>query len=93
MNLGMPEILFILVLALLIFGPKKLPELGKSLGKGLSEFKKATNELRDSLQEEISSVQTVAKDALGEPAKMLEGVIETKKENSTPPEKSTPDHG
>lgn len=93
MNLGMPELIFIFVLALLILGPKKLPELGKSLGKGLSEFKRATNDLRDSLQEEINSVQNTAKDALGEPAKMLDGIIETKKENPTPTDKSTPDHG
>ncbi|MGB7621512.1 MAG: twin-arginine translocase TatA/TatE family subunit [Terriglobia bacterium] len=81
MNLGMPELIFIFVLALLIFGPKKLPELGKTLGRGLAEFKKASNDLKSSLEEEISSVQTSAKDAFGEPAKLLEGVLENKPEN------------
>lgn len=93
MNLGMPELLFIFVLALLIFGPKKLPELGKSIGKGLAEFKRASNELRSSLEEEINSVQTPVKEALNEPAKLLESALETKKENSTPTDTSTPNHG
>ena len=45
-SLGMQEIIVIFVLALIIFGPRKLPEIGKSIGKGLSEFRKASNELR-----------------------------------------------
>jgi len=44
-----------MVIALLIFGPKKLPELGRSIGKGLSEFKKASNDLRRSLEDEINA--------------------------------------
>ena len=52
-NIGMPEMLIILVLALIIFGPRKLPELGRSLGKSLGEFKRASNELRSTLDEEI----------------------------------------
>jgi len=52
-SIGMPEMLIILVIALIIFGPRKLPELGKSLGKSLAEFKKASNELRNTLEEEI----------------------------------------
>ncbi len=93
MNLGMPELIFIFLLALLIFGPKKLPELGRTLGKGLAEFKRATNDLKSSLEEEVNAVQTQAKDALGEPAKLLEGVLENKKENPTPTDTNTPNHG
>jgi sec-independent protein translocase protein TatA len=93
MNLGMPELIFIFFLALLIFGPKKLPELGKTLGKGLAEFKRATNDLKDSLQEEINAVQDPIKESLREPAKMIEGALEPKTEKPTPAEKSTPDHG
>ncbi|MFN8063003.1 MAG: TatA/E family twin arginine-targeting protein translocase [Vicinamibacterales bacterium] len=52
-SIGMPELVIILVLALIIFGPRKLPELGKSLGKSIGEFKRASNELRSSLEEEI----------------------------------------
>jgi TatA/E family protein of Tat protein translocase len=49
----MPELIIILTIALIIFGPRKLPELGRSLGKSLGEFKRASNELRNTLDEEI----------------------------------------
>lgn len=51
--IGMPELVVIMFLALLIFGPRKLPELGRSLGRSLGEFKRASNELRATLDEEI----------------------------------------
>jgi sec-independent protein translocase protein TatA len=52
-NIGMPELIIIFVIALIIFGPRKLPELGRSLGKSLNEFKRASNELKNTLDEEI----------------------------------------
>src|SRR4030095_1297015 len=52
-SLGFPELMIIMVIALIIFGPRKLPELGRSLGKSLGEFKKASNELKSTLEEEI----------------------------------------
>jgi TatA/E family protein of Tat protein translocase len=52
-SVGMPELLIILVIALIIFGPRKLPELGRSLGKSLGEFKRASNELKNTLEEEV----------------------------------------
>jgi sec-independent protein translocase protein TatA len=52
-SIGMPELIIIFVIALIIFGPKKLPELGKSLGKSIAEFKRASNDLRNTLEEEV----------------------------------------
>jgi sec-independent protein translocase protein TatA len=52
-SLGMQEIIIIFVLALIVFGPRKLPELGKTIGKGLAEFKKASNELKQTWEEEV----------------------------------------
>ena len=51
--IGMPELVIILVIALIVFGPRKLPELGRSLGRSIGEFKRASNELRSTLDEEI----------------------------------------
>jgi sec-independent protein translocase protein TatA len=51
--IGMPELVIIFVIALIIFGPRKLPELGKSLGRSLNEFKRASNELKSTLEDEI----------------------------------------
>jgi TatA/E family protein of Tat protein translocase len=52
-SIGMPELVIIFVIALIIFGPRKLPELGRSLGRSLGEFRRASNELRHSLEEEV----------------------------------------
>ena len=52
-SIGMPELIVIFLIALVIFGPRKLPELGRSLGKGIAEFKRASNELKSTLEEEI----------------------------------------
>lgn len=51
-GIGMPELIIILVIALLVIGPHKLPELAKSLGKGLAEFKKASEDFQRNIQEE-----------------------------------------
>jgi TatA/E family protein of Tat protein translocase len=64
-NLGMPELIFIFALALLIFGPKKLPELGKQLGKGLGEFKRASTDLKRSIEEEVEKASRDEAEKLG----------------------------
>ncbi len=69
-SIGMPELILIFIVALLVFGPRKLPEIGKSLGKGLAEFKKASEDLKRTIEQEIeegksqvSSVQAEVKSA------------------------------
>jgi sec-independent protein translocase protein TatB len=57
MNLGMPEMIFIFLLALVIFGPKKLPELGRQMGKFLAEFKKASNDFKNQLEVEMMNIE------------------------------------
>jgi TatA/E family protein of Tat protein translocase len=52
-SLGMPELIVIFTIALIVFGPRKLPELGRSLGRGIAEFKRATNALQNSLEDEV----------------------------------------
>src|SRR5262245_57061680 len=52
-SIGMPELIIILVIALIIFGPRKLPGLGKSLGRSLNEFKKASTDRKNTLEQEI----------------------------------------
>jgi len=62
-GIGMPELLLILGLALIVLGPKKLPELAKALGKGLSEFRRATDELKDEfrkIEHEVEDAKTQA---------------------------------
>ncbi len=56
--LGMPELLIIAIIALFVFGPRKLPELMRSLGKSLAEFKRASNELKNTLEDEIRLEET-----------------------------------
>ncbi len=53
-SLGLPELVLIFVVALLLFGPRKLPEIGRSVGKALGEFRRASNELRRTVEEEIA---------------------------------------
>lgn len=52
-SLGFPELVLIFLVALIVFGPRRLPEIGKSLGKALGEFRRATNDLKSTLEEEV----------------------------------------
>lgn len=76
-SLGMQEIIVIFVIALIVFGPRKLPELGKTIGKGLAEFKKASNELKQTWEDEVKldkekeSISEIVKDATIHPSEIL----------------------
>jgi sec-independent protein translocase protein TatA len=56
-GIGMPELIVILVIALIVIGPQKLPELAKSLGKGLAEFKRATDDFRQGVEDEAKAAE------------------------------------
>jgi TatA/E family protein of Tat protein translocase len=56
--IGAQELIIIFVIALIVFGPRKLPELGKQLGRSIGEFKRASNELRSTLEQEIRVEET-----------------------------------
>lgn len=56
-GIGMPELIVIMVIALIVIGPNKLPELAKSLGKGLAEFKRASEDFQRNIQEEARKVE------------------------------------
>ena len=73
--IGMPELVIIMVIALIIFGPRKLPELGRSIGRSLNEFKRASNELRSTLDEEIRVEEQRSTDRQRPPAEADEAGI------------------
>jgi Tat protein translocase TatB subunit len=54
-TLGGPELFLILLIALIVFGPRKLPEIGKSMGKMMAEFRKASNEFRQTIENEVEA--------------------------------------
>ena len=62
-NIGVPGLILILILALVIFGPKKLPEIGRAFGQTLREFKKSTNELTADVRDELDDAKTAVKKA------------------------------
>jgi TatA/E family protein of Tat protein translocase len=84
-SVGMPELMVIFVIALIVFGPRRLPELGRSLGRSISEFKRATNELSNTWEQEaraqgqaalngarkttVPQAETVASTPVEEPAR------------------------
>ena len=75
-SLGAPEVIFIFLLALLIFGPKRLPELGRTVGKGMAEFRKASNDLRRTINAEM--IQQELRDS--DPRRMVRDSIRDAKE-------------
>ncbi len=95
-GIGMPEMLLLLALALVVIGPKKLPDLAKSLGRAMREFKKATNELKETLDldEDLSEVKNAFDDLKKDTTDLIsvgttDKVSESEKK-AEPPE-TTPD--
>ena len=70
-NIGVPGLILILVIALIIFGPKKLPEIGRAVGQTLSEFKKSARELTSDAVEEIEEVKKEVKEQQEEIKKVV----------------------
>jgi sec-independent protein translocase protein TatB len=76
MNLGFPEMIFLFLLALLIFGPKKMPEIGRQIGRALAEFRRASNEFKSQIESEIQNLdRESSKPEILPPAKQVEGAI------------------
>ncbi len=84
-SLGMQEIIVIFILALVVFGPRKLPEIGKSLGKALADFKKASSELKQTWEEEVRLDQE--KEVMSQ---MLKDSTDTKNDSMKEPEAKPP---
>ncbi len=61
-SIGGPELLLILVIALLVFGPKRIPELSRTIGRGVAEFRRATNDFKATLEREVSAADLEIED-------------------------------
>ena len=83
-GLGAPEIIVILIVALVIFGPKKLPELGKSLGQGIREFRRGTQHMKDELEGSFKDEPAAKAMAASEPVKVETIKIEPVKAEAKP---------
>jgi TatA/E family protein of Tat protein translocase len=88
-GLGLPEIIVIFVIALLVFGPKKLPDIGKSIGRAMAEFKKASDDFQESVRTEMKEVE---KSAGVDEIKKL-GSIDISTSDQTGPATSAPEQG
>jgi sec-independent protein translocase protein TatA len=77
-SIGVPELIMIFIVALVLFGPKKLPEIGRTIGKAMAEFRRATNDLQRSLEEEVgaSELRQVHRDVreIGQSLKKAVGI-------------------
>ena len=92
-SIGMSELILIFVVALLVFGPKKLPEIGKSLGKGLAEFKRASDELKKTIETEIEQGKTEASSLRDHFAEVRKGFTVATESPATPAVPASPAEG
>ena len=83
-GMGMPEIILILAIALIVLGPKKLPEIAKALGRGIAEFKKATQDLKESL--DVDDDLKEARDTIQEAKGDIEKTVRSSMTESLSPE-------
>jgi sec-independent protein translocase protein TatA len=84
-SLGMQEIIVIFILALIVFGPRKLPELGKTLGKGMAEFKKASSELKQTWEDEVAKEKEVLTSTLDDVNKSVASVASAATDDADKP--------
>lgn len=80
-GIGMPELIVILVIALIVLGPNRLPDVARAIGRGMAEFRRATNEIKETLESETASLEELAREE--EPAR----------EDAPPVEASQPEGG
>jgi TatA/E family protein of Tat protein translocase len=73
--LGFGEMAFLFVLALLVFGPKKLPEIARQVGKALNEFKRASNEFRSQIESEIANLERETEPQILPPVEPPQGAV------------------
>ncbi len=85
-GIGLPELIIIMIIALIVIGPSKLPDLARALGKGMAEFRKATQEIKDSLDldEEIQEVRKDLVDSISGLDEPIDLVGSDKQENEKP---------
>ena len=83
-SIGFPELLLILVVALLLFGPKKLPEIGRTLGRSIAELRKASNDLKRNLEEEVEAASGHVKEPGNPPETSLEKPSDPYKDHEPP---------
>jgi len=87
-GIGMPELIIIFVIALIIIGPKKLPDLARALGKGMAEFRKATNEIKSNLdmEDELKGIEEELADSVSGMIHEAEMEAEMEEKDDTPVE-------
>ncbi|MBI2370580.1 MAG: twin-arginine translocase subunit TatB [Deltaproteobacteria bacterium] len=80
-GIGMPELIVILVVALIVLGPNRLPDVARAIGRGMAEFRRATNEIKETLESEGASLEELAREE------------EPPREDAPPVEASQPEGG
>lgn len=92
-GIGMPELIVIMVIALIVLGPSKLPELARAIGKGMAEFRKATQEIKESLdiEEDLRGAKEDLLDSISGIDLSLENEEITQRNDEAPPEFQTPE--